>query len=403
MPIFIYRAKNQEGKLMEGLVEAASPEVVETLLAEKNFSIISIEKKEGETLGSQQIRLFGGVKVKDLVIFFRQLSVMVEANLPIVKALRILMQQTQNRYLKAVIGNMADEVEGGAKLSQAMAEYPDIFGQFFTNIVASGETSGRLNEVMNYLADQKEKDYDLGSKVKGAMIYPIVILCGLVVVGFVMMTFVVPKLTGVLQESNTKLPLATKLLIGISTFMNSYWWAIIAVAVVVLGGAYYYFKKKPGGRNAFDSILLKVPVFGSIFQQIYIVRITQSLNTLLKGGVPVAKALETVRDVMDNKVYRGVVEQAMLDVGEGNPLGESLAGSRYVPSMVAQMISIGEETGKLDVVLEKLTTFYTREIDNLVKNLSTLIEPLIMIILGLAVGGFIAAIIMPMWQLSAAM
>jgi type IV pilus assembly protein PilC len=228
------------------------------------------------------------------VIFFRQLAVMLDANMPLVRVLRILVKQTQNDYFRRVISGVADEVDGGSALSVAMEFYPEVFSKFFLNIVRSGETSGRLSEVMNYLADQKEKDYDLESRVAGAMIYPAFILVVLAVVGFIVMAFVIPNITAVLTESGVALPLITRVLIGLSDILRSYLWLIL-LAVAALVVYFKYWIKTPSGKRHYDRFKLHIPIFGSVFRHIYIVRICRSFSTLIKGGVPIAVALAVVR------------------------------------------------------------------------------------------------------------
>lgn len=402
MSLYSYKAKNDKNQLIEGVVDAVSEDVVVTLLLDKGLSVIEIKTQNSKDFENQILGFLNRVKTKEKVIFFRQLSVMIDANLPIVKSLRILVKQASNKYFKSVISGIADEVDGGAKLSQAMSIYPNVFSDFYTNIVASGETSGRLGEVMSYLADQQEKDYDLQSKVKGAMVYPVFILSGLLVVGLVVMIFVVPQMTQMLRDSGVKLPFVTRLLLGLSDFFRYYWWLVIMVVGAVVGGFLFVINKTVQGRRAFDLFKIRIPAFGKIATDVYVVRITRSLNTLLKGGVPASKALRVVRKVVGNTIYEEMLDQTIKDVDEGSSLADSILANKYVPVLVSQMISVGEETGKLEDVLERLTEFYGREIDNSVANLSTLIEPVIMIFLGIVVGGFVAAVIMPMWQLSAA-
>jgi type IV pilus assembly protein PilC len=251
---------------------------------------------------------------------------------------------------------------------------------------------------MNYLADQKEKDYDLESKVKGAMIYPAFILAVLGVVGFIAMAFIIPNITALLVESGAPMPLLTRILMGVAGFFNHFWWLIIIIVVGFAGGWLAWIKTEMG-RNFFDQAKLRIPVFGKIFRQIYIVRICRSFATLIRGGVPIATALDIVKEVADNKVYEKILAEAVKAVDEGNPLSEALLDPN-IPVVVSQLVSVGEETGKLDEVLERAAEFYAREVDNMVKNLSTLIEPAIMVFLGLTVGLFVAAVILPMWQLS---
>lgn len=402
MSVFTYKARDKKGTLVQGMVDANSEDMVANLLLEKNLTIIAIEKRKSDAWHLNFLSIFKRVGTKDLVVFFRQLSVMVDASMPIVKALRILIRQTQNKNLKMVIAGLADEVEGGNSLSSGMTAFPEIFSPFYINIIKSGETSGRLSQVMNYLADQKEKDYDLESNLKGAMIYPAFILVALVVVGFVVMTFVVPKMTAMIAESGAKLPLITQVLIGISSFLASFWWLVIAGVLLLIFGLSVFLRTE-NGKRLFDLIKIRLPIFGNIFKYIYIVRICRSLDTLLKGGVPISRGLEVVRDVVGNKVYFDILSNTIKEVSEGNSIAEGFSASDDIPVMVYQMIGVGEEIGKLEEILEKISEFYSREINNSVKNLASMIEPLIMVFLGLAVGFFVAAIILPMWQLSSSM
>ncbi|MFA6422637.1 MAG: type II secretion system F family protein [Candidatus Buchananbacteria bacterium] len=399
MSIFEYWARDKKANRVKGLVDAVSEEAVANLLVERKFTIVNIEKKEPGILSDSLEFLRGRVKTKDLVIFFRQIAVMVDSNMPIVKALRILVRQTVNKKLKMTIAGLADEVEGGNSLSMAMEAFPSIFTPFYINIVKSGETSGRLSEVMSYLADQKEKDYDLESGLKGEMIYPIFIVGALVIVGFVLMTFVMPKMTGMLIGSGAKLPFATRVLMGASGFLNHYWFIVVPLFLLLILIAASYSRTKRGKR-LLDVLQINIPIFGKMFRYIYIVRICRSLSTLLKGGVPISAGLTVVRDVVNNSVYYDIISNTIREVSEGNSISGALVISKYMPLIVPQMISVGEEIGKVEDILDKLAEFYSREINNQVKNMSKMVEPVIMIILGLGVAFFIAAIILPIWQLS---
>lgn len=400
MPIFYYKAKNKSGHTVSGTVDSGSVDAAAEALSVQNLAIISISQRPVNPYAFlANFFVFNKVSSKDLVIFFRQLAVMLEANLPIVKALRILSEQAKNENLKNIIAGLADEIDGGSPLSASMNFYPEVFSKFYVNIIKSGETSGRLSEVMDYLADQKEKDYDLEAKVKGAMIYPAFIVAVLVVVGFIVVAFVIPNITAVLVESGVALPLLTRILITVANFLRSFWWLVVLLAIC-FSGLWLYWIKTPSGRNFYDEMKLRLPIFGTVFQNIYVVRICLSFATLVKGGVPIALALDIVKDVVDNAVYAEILGEAVRSVDEGNQVSEAFTNQKYVPIIVSQMISIGEESGKLDEVLERAADFYAREIDNTVRNLSNLIEPIIMVVLGLAVGLFVAAVILPMWQLS---
>jgi type IV pilus assembly protein PilC len=388
------------GETIDGVMDAASIEAAADALMNKKLTVLDITlQPRKKYLSMFTFVLSKKVPIKELVVFFRQLAVMLDANMPLVRALRILVKQTQNEYFRSVIIGLADEVDGGSTLSSSMEFYEDVFSKFFTNIVRSGETSGRLSEVMNYLADQKEKDYDLESRVRGAMLYPAFIVVVLVVVAFIVMAFVVPNITTVLIESGAKLPFITNVLINSSNFLRQYWWLIGLVVAALIGG-FMYEVKTPAGRALMDEIKLRIPIFGNVYRNIYLVRICRSFATLVKGGVPIAVSLVIVKDVVDNAVYEKVLAEASRSVDEGNQISESFLASPYIPSIMSQMISVGEESGKLEEILERVAEFYSREIDNVVRNLGNLIEPMIMVVLGIAVGLFVAAVILPMWQLS---
>lgn len=401
MAKYYYKAKNRSGKLIEGSVDATSAERAADFLMQNNLAVIEVSEKLDDYRNFlKNISFLNRVKSKELVVFFRQMAVMIDANVPLVRGLRILSQQTEGEYLKEIITEVGNEVESGQSLSSAMAMFPDTFSDFYVNIIMSGETSGRLSEVMNYVADQKEKDYDLESKIRGAMVYPSFIVTVLLVVGFIIVAFVIPNLAKVLSESGAQLPWITRALLSLSGFISMFWWLILLLFFGMVA-AWMAFIKTPQGEYIKDSFKISIPVFGKIWRHIYIVRICRSFATLVRGGVPIAQSLSVIRGVVGNMVFEEIIENAIKGVDEGNQISESLASNKNIPIIVVQMISVGEDSGKLEEVLEKTADFYSREIDNTVRNLSNLIEPIIMIVLGLAVGLFVAAVILPMWQLSA--
>ena len=403
MPQFSYKAKKKDGQMFEGIVEAVNEDEAAEVLRDKELAVIFLER-----LGKRIIKRGGGfklpflkagVKRKERVIFSRQLSVMISANVSVVQALRILIEQSDNETLKKVISEIADEVESGVKLSNALGKHDKIFSQFFVSMVKSGETSGKLDEVLEYLANQEEKDYDLVSKIKGAMIYPVFIICGLVLVGVAMMLFVIPQLTAMLTASGAKLPFTTRLLIGTSDAMRHYWWAFL-IGIGVLVSGFRYGLKTPQGKGLFDLVKLKFPVFGNLFKMVYLVRFTQSLSTLTKGGVPITAGLKIVSDVVGNQTYKQLIDRTIKEVEDGNSVAVVFLESEYVPKLISQMLSVGEKTGRLSDVLDKVSSFYSREIENMVANMTHLIEPFIMVLIGVAVGGMVASIIMPMYNLA---
>lgn len=384
--------------MVEGTVEAAHEAMALGLVKERGLDPLSLTPHHRSLL-NMNIALLSRVSVKEVTIWSRQLSVMVSANLPIVQALKTLSNQASNPLMCDVLQSAAQDVEGGARLSQALGKYPKIFSNFFVQMVRSGETSGRLDEVLNYLADQQEKDYDLLSKIRGAMMYPAFILSGLFAVGFIMMTFVIPKLTAVIAESGATLPWTTRLLITVSGFMTHYWWIVLVLLAVAIV-AFSRFIKTTNGRRIFDTIKLHLPIFGTLFSRIYLVRFTRSLATLMVGGVPLATSLSIVAEVVGNTVFRDLILETAAAVRDGHPLTKVFQEHKAFPAMAAEMLATGERTGKLEDVLNRLSTFYSREIDNLVTNMVSLIEPMIMVLMGLAVGVMVSAIILPMYNLA---
>lgn len=399
MPIYSYKVKDSRGTESEGAVEAENESQASEVLRERGFQVLSIAAREVESVGNLRFTFLQRITPKDVVIFSRQLSVMVGASVAIVRALRTSARQTTNPKLRSVVLDIASEVEGGVRLSDAFNKHPRVFGSFYVNMLRSGETSGKLDEVLLYLADQQEKDYDLRQRVRGAMTYPIFVLCMLFVVGTVMMIFVVPKLTAVLSESGVQLPLSTRMLIATSHFFVRFWYLIVGGVAGAIFGVQAA-ERTPGGKRIIDNLLIRLPVFGPLLRKIYLTRITHSLATLIQGGVDMVTALKVVAGVVGNEAYRDVMVKTVQEVAAGNSITTVWRGTGVIPDMVTQMVAVGEETGKLQVVLERLTDFYTREVNASVANLSTAIEPLIMVIMGVAVGGLVMAIILPMYTLA---
>lgn len=397
MPIFKYKAINANKESVGGLVEAITIDAAAELLQEKGLAVVTIKKEEETSF--KQINFFGGVKPKDLVVFSRQFAVMISANVAMVQSLRILVEQTNNLKLKMIISEVADEVDSGARLSDSLSKRPKIFSHFYVSVIKAGETSGKLEESLNYLADEQEKDYDMMGKIRGAMIYPAFVLFGLAVVGVVMMIFVVPKLTNVLTETGTEMPLATKILIATSGFFQGYWWLLLFAFFGAIFG-YRFLASLEKGRYFIDLVKLKLPVFGKLFQRIYLVRFTRSMHTLIIGGVTITESLRIASEIVSNEIYKELIDKTIKEVEDGNSISSVFTDSKEIPKMVSQMLSIGERTGKLDTVLARITEFYTREINNIIANLMVLMEPIIMVIMGAAVFIMVAAIILPMYDMT---
>lgn len=395
---FSYKARNKEGLLKSGVVVASDQQRAEQLLAENGLIIVALEELREDIL--EKINPFGKtVKNKDLVLFSRQLSTLVSARVPILQALRILEEQVESKYLIVIVKDLISSVENGESLSLALNKYDKIFGSVYISLVKSGEASGSLDKSLSYLADQMEKDYELRSKVKSAMTYPVFVLLALGVVGILMFKFVLPKLTAVLEEQGGELPVISRGLISFTHFFDKFWWVLILLLASLVLGIRFYLTTNSGMYN-WDRLKLRLPIVGDIFQKIYLARFARNLSTLIIGGIPIIKSMQIVADIISNVIYRDIVLGAVNKISAGKSISEGLAGHKEFPHIVTQMVKVGEQTAQLDEILNKLALFYEREVDTKVATLATLLEPVIMIILGIGVGLLVAGVLMPIYNLA---
>ena len=401
--LFEYKAKNLKGETIEGTIQAINQGVAVSSLTSRKMIIISLKESGSLPFWRRPLKIsfLERVSSKDIVFLSRQLSVMVSAGLPLVKALSILARETSKPYLKRVVNAISEDVRGGTRFSTALSKYSKVFDDFYINMVRAGETSGKLDEVLNYLADEQEKNYDLMSKIRGAMIYPIFVIVAVIGVMILMMVFVIPQLTGILKESGVALPLPTVILIKTSEFSKKYFIVVIIGLIVAAIGLRVLFKSKQG-KAIWDRIILRMPVFGPLFQQIYLVRFSRSLSTLIIGGISLTSGLRIVAGVVSNTVYKNLILDSVLDVERGRSVSNAFLNDPYVPKMLPHLMVIGEETGKLDEVLQKIANFYARGVENILSKLVTLLEPIIIIFLGVIVGGMMASILLPMYKLAEA-
>jgi type IV pilus assembly protein PilC len=398
MPIYNYKAKNRKGRTKRGQVVGMEEADAIARLRRQELSDISL-KDVNDSWETKLLLLINPIKSKDLAIFSRQFSIMVSANVTVVEALLILIEQTKNISLQKIVADIAYEVDSGDFLSDALARRPKIFSVLFINIVKSGETSGRLDEVLNYLADEIETNHDMVSKIKGAMIYPIFILSGLVIVGVILMVYVIPNLTSVIVDSGATLPMATRIVIATSNFLQKYI-LLVLIGVILIIFLFKRWAKTKIGRWQVDNLKINLPIFGVLLKYIYIIRFSRALSTLIKGGVNLTKGLRITIKVVNNVVYQKILDDTLQAVNDGKSISSVMENQKEIPKMVPHMLSVGERTGKLDSVLDKIVDFYDREVSNMLANLSTIMEPLIMVIMGIGVGIMVAAILMPMYNLA---
>lgn len=395
---FLYKARNKEGKIKTGTVVAGDQSRAEQLLAENGLIIVSLDQQNENIF--DKLNPFGkSVSSKDLVLFSRQLSTLISARVPIIQALRILEDQITNKYLLGIIRDLIASVENGESLSLALSKHPNVFGNVYISLVKSGEVSGSLDRSFQYLADQLEKDYELRSKVKGALTYPVFVVLALVIVGVLMFKFVLPKLTAVLEEQGGSLPPISVALIKFTHFFDKFWWVVLlGLAVLVVGVRFYV--STTTGRYQWDALKIRLPVVGQIFRKIYLARFARNLSTLVVGGIPIIKALQIVAEIINNVIYRDILLDAVAKISNGKSISEGLSGHVEFPNIVTQMVRVGEQTAQLDDIMAKIATFYEKEVDAQVGMLTTLLEPIIMVVLGLGVGLLIAGILMPIYNLA---
>ncbi len=395
---FRYRAKDKNGSLREGVVIAEDQEHAEGLIRENDLTIISLAIVEQSIF--DKIWPFGKtVPAKEMVLFSRQLSTLIGAKVTILQSLRILLDQVTNSRLKTVIGELINSIESGNSLSLSLARYPHLFGNVYVSVVRTGEISGTLDNSLNYLADQMEKDYDLNSKVKRAMTYPAFILIALIVIGSLMFLFVLPKLTEILEEQGGQLPFITRMLISFTGFFRGYWWSLLIGAVALFFGFRYYINTNTG-RYQWDRFKIIVPIFGPIFRQIYLARFSRNLSTLVVSGIPIIKSLQVVSGLVNNVIYKDIILEAAQRLSAGKSIADSLSGHVEIPPIVTQMIQVGEQSASLTAILGKLASYYEKEVDGKIAVLTTLMEPIIMVILGIAVGILVAGILLPIYNLA---
>jgi type IV pilus assembly protein PilC len=397
---FSYQARDAQGHLRTGTVDAANEAGAFDILSQHGLIVTKILPTSKINI-LERIKIFDRVSPKDLVLFSRQLATLINAKVPIVQSLRILQTQVSSHRLKEVIGEVAQRVESGDSLSSAMARYPKVFSNLYVNLVRSGELSGTMDESLGYLANQMDKDYELRSQVIGALTYPAFIMSALFVVGFLMFLYVLPPLIDVLTQASVELPFTTKILIGTTSVIQGFWWLIL---IIVIGGAVgiRYYIQTAGGRYIFDNLKIRMPIFGRLFTKIYMARFARNLATLVAGGIPIVKALESVADIVGNEVYREIIMDAATQVRNGKTIASALTSRSEFPAIVAQMTEIGETTGRLQEILDKLAIFYEKEVEAVLRILTTLMEPFIMILLGLAVAVMVAGILLPIYNLAGA-
>lgn len=398
MQTFKYEAREPStGKKVSSEVQADSEQAAAKLVKQQGLSLIDIKAVggAGNVLGFLKDR----ISTKDKVLFSRQLSTLINAGLPLVQSLRNVSGQTQNKALQAIIAKVITDVEAGSSFSQALAKHPKVFNEVFVNLVAAGEASGTLDKALERIANQQEKDAEIISKIRGAMVYPVIVVVVMVaVVGFMIVT-VMPQVEKIYSDlPGANLPLITRILLFVSRFSTKYWWVVL-ITIGLLTFFTTRWARTLGGKSAIDLAKMRMPVFGPLFMKVYMARFSRTGTTLVASGVPLIQMLEIVARAVDNVHVGASIKKAIEKVKGGKSLSDSLKGDPNFLTLVPDMIHIGEESGSLEDMLAKTADYYEKEVDNQIKTISTIIEPILMVLLGIVAFTIVAAVLLPVYGL----
>lgn len=394
---FNFQARTKTGEIQTGIVEASSKEAAIELLKSHNLFVTSL--KEAVTpFYAREIRIFKKSSRREIVALSRQIAIMFKSEIPLIEIFITLAKQTTNPYLKEKILGIIERVEGGMPLSKAFSFYPEIFNRFYIAMVKSGEAAGKLSEVFNYLADHLEKEYYFYRKITGAMIYPAIVLFVFFIVIFLIFSIVLPNVSAFVTETGQQMPLITQVLINFSIFIKKNILILILSFFLLIALFIYYIRTKEG-REVFDKYILRIPLIGGLLRKIYLSRFAFNLSTLISAGLPISQALEITGEIVGNEIYKKIIFQT----NEGVKRGESISFllQRYsldITPLFIQMIAVGERTGHLDTALINIANFYQNEVDRVIENLANILEPILIVFLAIVVGGLMASVILPLYQ-----
>lgn len=397
---YMYSGRDARGTVLRGNVSANNKDEAIRFLQEKGVVITKIEKQgEGMDFLESVSKHWDGVRPKELVSFFRQVAALISAKVPILSSLRTIQMQTDNLYFRGVLKQIGDDVEDGTSLSESMGRH-QVFDPFVISIIRAGEISGRLGESIEQVADNTERNYELTSKIRGALVYPGVILTVAILIGIFVTSYVLPKITTIIADlsGDRDLPWYTDIVMAFGTFMGAYWWAVILIFTAVIGGFVYYIQTEEG-KYEWDKVQLKLPVVGLLAKNVYLARFSENFSVLLQGGIPLVQALLISGDVVGNSHYKEIILSSAEKVRKGGDLSDVFGNHPDIPPLVSQMIAIGEESGHLSETLKHVSGFYQKETDRMAKNLTSLIEPILIVFLGGGVGFLVLAVLVPIFSL----
>lgn len=397
-----FKAKKTNGEVVEGTREAKDKFTVYKELKEEGSEAIFVNEVSSSVFSLNKIKnitIFGGVKTHDKIIFARNLGAMIDAGLPVSRALNVMERQTKNKTLKNVLISLSDDISSGKTLSDAMSVFPKVFSNLFVSMVKAGEQSGSLSRSLKVVAGQMDSSYTLQRKIRGAMLYPTVIVAVMIIIAILMLTYIVPTLTSTFRELNVDLPLSTQMIVFVSDVLRNHGLLALLVVMLVCGGIYAS-SKTPRGKRSIHYVILRIPVIGNIIKEVNAARSARTLSSLLTSGVEVVEAVKITQDVLQNVYYKNILKKAGEVIEKGSPMSEVfLNNSNLYPVFVGEMMNVGEETGKMGEMLMGVAVFYEEEVEQRTKDMSTIIEPFLMVVIGSAVGFFALAMISPTYSL----
>lgn len=398
--LFSYEALDKNGGKQSGTIETVSRDVAISSLQRRGFSITSVEAVDDKK-NVLNISFFEGVSNKEVVLLSRQIATLFEAQVSALRIFRLLASEAEKPLLQRVLTEVADDIQSGSPISRALGKHPKVFSTFYTNMVKSGEESGKLDQTFLYLADYLDRTYEIVSKARNALIYPAFVISTFAVVMILMMTLVIPRISSILIDSGQDIPFYTKVVIALSDFFVNY--GVFLLIVLVVGG-YFLFRHilTKGGKAQFDRLQLSIPYVGTLYRKLYLSRIADNLATMLGSGISVLQATEITASVVGNAVYADILNQTSTAIKGGGSISDALSTYEEIPGIMTAMIKVGEETGELGSILKTLARFYQREVTNTVDTLVDLIEPFLIVALGLGVGILLASVLIPIYNISSA-
>jgi type IV pilus assembly protein PilC len=398
--LFKYKAIDQHNASREGTVEANNVDSAISTVQKRGYTVISIDAVEDKAaFYNIEITWFQGISNKDIVILSRQIATLFEAQVSALRIFRLLASESESPQLRVILTRIGDELQAGSSISRALSTHPEIFSTFYVSMVRSGEETGSLEKSFMYLADYLDRSYQVATKARNALIYPAFVIGTFVAVMGLMFTMVIPRISQILTDSGQELPIYTKIVLAISSFLTNYI-ALIIVLLAIGGFFFWRFSRTEVGKRAIDELKITVPYIGNLNRKLYLTRICDNLSTMLASGISMVQAIEVTADVVDNAVYKEIFDHALLEIKGGRSFADTISEYPEIPGVLAQMAKVGEETGNLPEILTTLAKFYRREVDNAVDTLIGLIEPVMIVMLGLGVGVLLASVLMPIYNLT---